>query len=47
MKKDGSINFKLLTKMMPPQFKKIGLDMLEDCKDISKSHYLAELQLRS
>ncbi|KAH0951624.1 Obp11 [Eciton burchellii] len=34
MKKDGKINYKLLSKMMPQAFKNIGMDMLDECRDI-------------
>ncbi|EFN79109.1 hypothetical protein EAI_11692 [Harpegnathos saltator] len=36
MKKDGKINYKLLTKMLPPAYKQIGLGMIDECREIGK-----------
>ncbi|EZA58375.1 ObirObp11 [Ooceraea biroi] len=33
MKKDGTINFKLLSKMTPQAFKQVGAEMLDECRD--------------
>ncbi|XP_014473740.1 PREDICTED: pheromone-binding protein-related protein 6-like [Dinoponera quadriceps] len=35
LKKDGKINFKVLNKMMPPAFKKVGSEMLDECREIN------------
>ncbi|XP_071647844.1 odorant binding protein 11 [Temnothorax longispinosus] len=32
MKKDGKINYKLLSKMMPQAYKHIGMEMLDQCR---------------
>lgn len=40
MKKDGKINYKLLAKMMPAQFRHIGQEMLDECRNISKYQHL-------
>lgn len=34
MKKDGKINFKVLSKLMPQAYKHIGLEMLDQCRTI-------------
>ncbi|XP_011253326.1 general odorant-binding protein 56a-like [Camponotus floridanus] len=35
MKKDGKINYKLLSKMMPAAYRHIGQEMLDECRNIS------------
>jgi len=37
MKKDGKINFKLLSKMMPQSFRHIGTEMLDECRGVDGS----------
>ncbi|XP_018059494.1 PREDICTED: uncharacterized protein LOC108694471 [Atta colombica] len=34
MKKDGKINYKILSKLMPPAYKHIGMEMLDQCRNI-------------
>ncbi|XP_020298918.1 general odorant-binding protein 99a [Pseudomyrmex gracilis] len=34
MKKDGKINYKMLSKMMPAAFRHIGNEMLDECRNI-------------
>lgn len=36
MKKDGKINYKMLAKILPPAFKHIGMEMLDDCRNIGE-----------
>jgi len=40
MKKDGKINFKILTKMMPQAYKHIGMEMLDQCRNIGKYQFV-------
>lgn len=36
MKKDGKINYKILSKLMPQAYKHIGMEMIEQCRKIGK-----------
>lgn len=40
MKKDGKINFKMLGKLMPQAYKHIGMEMLDECRDIGKYQFV-------
>ncbi|XP_011869456.1 PREDICTED: general odorant-binding protein 56a-like [Vollenhovia emeryi] len=37
MKKDGKINFKVLSKLMPQAYRHIGMEMLDQCRSIEGS----------
>ncbi|XP_011171271.1 pheromone-binding protein-related protein 6 [Solenopsis invicta] len=37
MKKDGTINYKVLAKLLPQAYKQIGIDMMDECRDIEGS----------
>ncbi|XP_012527096.2 general odorant-binding protein 72 [Monomorium pharaonis] len=37
MKKDGKINYKILAKLMPASYRHIGVQMIDECKEVGGS----------